>query len=107
MMKPAVTILLRLAPVLALFSCAAPKAVVVELPTVPKKDEPVEPEPTEPAVPALPNDKLRLGDMETLPDDAEFRASNPSLPKPGEHAGAVISRPPTDPPPRPKAKENE
>jgi hypothetical protein len=47
---------------------------------------------------------LRLPPMLNLPGEREFRASNPAVPRPGD-GGAVISRPPTDPPPRPRPQE--
>jgi hypothetical protein len=106
MTKPAATHLFRLAPLLALCACA-PKAVVVEEPAAPKQETAAEPEASEPMVPAPPDDKLRLGNMETLPGDDEFRATNPNLPTQSGDSGTVIARPPTDPPPRPKAKDGE
>lgn len=87
-------------------SCAPKKAVVVEASpqiTPPKVDAPeVAPLPT----PGEPNDRLRGIDemMLSLPTDNDFQAT---VPVPSG-ANAVISRPPTDPPPRPKApKEGE
>lgn len=92
---------------LVLTSCVPPKAIVVEAASAPapkeveKAPEPVAPEPLEP--PPLPNDGLRMPDMLAMPGDDDFRATNPST-KTGEDAGAVISRPPTDPPSRVKPK---
>lgn len=93
---------------LVLASCVPPKATVVEAaPATPKKvekaPEPVAPEPLEPPLPA---DGLRMPDMLAMPGDDDFRATNPST-KTGEDAGAVISRPPTDPPSRVKPKATE
>lgn len=96
--------------VLALASCAAPKAVVVAAAPLEKKKEPKVPEPVapDPLLPGLPNDGIRGGDtMLALPGEGDFRATNPALPKPGGGSGAVISRPPTDPPSRVKPKAEE
>lgn len=92
-----------LLPFVLLASCAAPKAVVVE---EPKKNEVVEESiPEEPAVPdpGLPDDGFRMPDLLTMPNDAEFRSTIPQPESSG--TGAVIARPPTDPPPRPKSDE--
>jgi hypothetical protein len=86
-------------------SCAAPKAIVIEKPRTKKAEGPVVATATEPAVPTLPDDGLRLPDMLAMPGDGEFRATSPNLPKTGPDSGAVISRPPTDPPSRPKPKD--
>ncbi len=88
-------------------SCVPPKATVVEAaPTAQKKVEKA-PEPValeEPLMPVSQDDGLRMpGNMLELPSDNDFRATNPTA-KPGD-AGAVISRPPTDPPSRVKPKE--
>jgi hypothetical protein len=91
--------------VLALFSCAPPKAIVVEQAPVPKKPEAVVPAVPEPAVPATPDDGIRMPDMLTMPGDEEFHPGPAGLPAKEPSSGAVISRPPTDPPPRPKPKE--
>ena len=93
---------------LALVSCASPKATpVAETPAVPKKEEKV-PEPVvveEPGLPVLPDDGLRMPDMVTMPEEGEFRSTNPE-PKMGTQGGAVISRPPTEPPSRVKAQQD-
>jgi hypothetical protein len=90
---------------LALASCAAPKATVVEQAAVPKTQESV-PEPVlaESELPALPDDGIRMPDMLGMPGDGDFRSTNPIGVK---EAGAVISRPPTDPPSRVKPKPAE
>jgi hypothetical protein len=77
---------------LALASCAAPKAIVVE--DAPKKQQPG----AAPATPvekpaALADDGLRLPDMLTLPDDNQLRSTAPTK-KDGE--GTIITSPPTD-----------
>ncbi len=102
--------LARTFPVLALVSCAAPKADVVEQPAEPKKEvvaeKPKEPEPpAAPGAPAEPNDGIRLPDMMTMPDDSEFRATSPAASVSKPNAGGVIAKPPSEPPPRPKAGE--
>lgn len=88
---------------LALVSCAAPKAeVVAEAP----KPKPVE-QPVEPAAvlsePGQPDDGLRLPDMLALPSEGDLNSTLP-VPRPSD-GGAVIARPPTDPPPRPKQQD--
>jgi hypothetical protein len=98
---------------LTLASCA-PKAVIVqEDQVVPRQaqesvkvPEPVAAE-TEIASPTLPaGEGLRpLKNMLDLPSEAEFRTAAPAGQKPGGGAGAVISRPPTEPPSRTKPKE--
>ena len=98
--------------VLVLASCAAPKAIIVAAAPVEKKEEPKVPEPVapDPTLPGLPNDGIRGGDtMLALPGDGDFRATNPALSKPAGGSGAVVVRPPTDPPSRvkPKAEEPE
>jgi hypothetical protein len=96
--------LARIAPALALLSCAAPKATVVAPAPAPKKSQaPAEPGFSEPA---LPDDGIRLPDMLAMPGDGEFRATRPNPSKVGPE-GAVIARPPTDPPSRPKPKDTE
>lgn len=86
-----------------LASCAAPKAVVVEEPKKPEvAEEPVAEEPPVPE-PGLPDDGFRMPDLLTMPNDAEFRSTIPQPESNG--SGAVIARPPTDPPPRPKSDE--
>lgn len=93
-------ILARISPALALLSCAAPKAIVIELP--PKSNKPATGEAAlaNAIIPPLPNDGIRLPDMLAMPGDGEFRAP----PAKASDAGAVIARPPTDPPSRPKPK---
>lgn len=104
MLKTKFATLARIAPALALWSCAAPKATVVAPP--PPKTDPaaVVPVPTEPLPVAQPDRGIRLPDMLAMPGDGEFRATTPNATKVGSEVGAVISRPPTDPPSRPKAK---
>ena len=90
---------------LALASCAAPKSTVVEQAAVPKTQESVpEPMVAESELPALPDDGIRMPDMLGLPGDGDFRSTNPVGMK---GAGAVISRPPTDPPSRVRPKPTE
>ncbi len=100
-----------IAAALALVACAAPKAVVVEDPAALPKLELAAVESdvaATPAAPALPDDGLRMPDMLAMPGDIEFRATSPMLPAVGGDTSAVIARPPTDPPSRPKPpKENE
>jgi len=92
-------------PALALVSCVAPKAIVVESPLAPKPAEAAVSEPAaKPKRPSLPNDGLRLPDMETMPGDDEFRAAKTPPTGGGAGSGAVISRPPTEPKPKPKAE---
>lgn len=100
--------LARIAPALALYSCAAPKAIIVELPPASQHDPgAVPPEISEPEFPTLPDDGIRLPDMLAMPGDNEFRATAPTTPKAGSDSNAVIARPPTDPPPRPKPKKTD
>ncbi|MES2438707.1 MAG: hypothetical protein V4584_06565 [Verrucomicrobiota bacterium] len=98
------SVLLGLA--LALGSCAPPKAAVIAPAPVVKKEPKKEPEPvvSEPLAPALPDDGMPMPDMLAMPSDSDFRATNP---KTGTQSGAVISRPPTDPPSRVKSKPAE
>ena len=104
MVKTKFATLARIAPALTLFSCVAPKAIVVEPAPAPKKEVVAETTVPEPLPPGAPDDGIRLPDMLTLPGEGEFRATAPVQNKlPGE-TGAVISRPPTDPPSRPKPK---
>lgn len=91
-----------LLPAALFVSCAAPKAIVVEEPNQRKVEEPVAEVP-EIEEPGLPDDGLRLPDMLTMPGDAEFRSTRPAPDEPG--SGAVIARPPTDPPSRPKGED--
>ena len=106
MVKTLLPTLARIVPALALWSCAAPKAIVVELPPASKQDQAAMPAGSdEPAIPTLPDDGIRLPDMLKMPGEGEFRAAGPLPPKGGADASAVIARPPTDPPPRPKPKQ--
>lgn len=108
MVKPKFANLARLAPALALLSCAAPKAVVVE--EAPVKKPEVAPATTVPEPPVPTDDPyggFRVPDMLDLPGDGEFRTTGPTMPKPGGEANAVIARPPMEPPSRPKPKEGE
>ena len=90
----------------AMMSCAAPKATVVAEVPVEKKQKAPEPEVPVTAEPTLPvDDGLRMPDMLAMPQEGEFRPTNPTAPKTGTQSGAVISRPPTDPPSRVKPKE--
>ncbi len=94
--------------VVMLVSCVAPKAVVVAQPSVKPKKEEKTPEPViaEVELPATPDDGLRMpSNMLELPGEGEFRATSPAVAKPTD-AGAVISRPPTDPPSRTKPKDD-
>jgi hypothetical protein len=83
-----------------------PKALVVEAPPARKKPSQVaRVKETPPELPKNDEDGLRLPDMLTMPEKNEFQSTNPSAVKPGS-GGAVIARPPTDPPARPKPKES-
>jgi hypothetical protein len=102
--RPISVLVLSLALVAS--GCAPKKAIVVE--EAPKKPASKVEEPAIAEVPIQqdPNDGLRGIDdmMLSLPDENDFRATVP-VPKPaGSDSNAVISRPPTDPPPRPKPK---
>jgi len=89
---------------LALGSCAAPKAIIVEEPPVSKKEEKAAKAlVSEPEIPALPDDGIRMPDMLGMPSDGDLRSKNPAAAATG--SGAVISRPPTDPPSRVKPKD--
>ena len=107
MVKSQFAILARLAPALALCACAIPKAIVVELPKSPKTDPATAPALADANLPAQPDDGIRLPDMLAMPGDSEFRATAPNVAKSSTDASAVISRPPTDPPSRPKLKKND
>lgn len=96
MSKNKLILLTRLSPALALLSCAAPKAVVVEEAPVLKKESAqqtaaAEPEPAERG---LPDDGIRLPDMLGLPGESEFRSTRPATTSSG--SGAVIARPPVE-----------
>ncbi len=98
-MSPKSTALLAIA---LAFTACAPEAVVVEEQPEPVKKtdpKPVEEQP----LPDIgePDDGLRIPEMLTLPGNADFRATSPNVASSG--TGAVISRPPTDPPSRPKS----
>jgi hypothetical protein len=106
--KSTLPTLARFAPLLALFSCAVPKAILVQEAPAQKKEEVAEiPAVPEPLEPSGPDDGIRLPDMLTLPGDGDFRATNPVTPKTTPEAGTVTVRPPTDPPPRPKPKPKD
>ena len=110
MVKTQFANLARITPAFALFSCAAPKAIVVEPPPAAVKQEAAAEVPKVPAPPLAdlpPDDGLRLPSMLDLPGEGEFRATSPSATLPAPGTGAVIARPPTDPPPRPKPKDGE
>jgi hypothetical protein len=81
---------------------SASAAMVEQKNSEPMVDEPVAMLPVE-------DHGIRMPDMLALPAEGEFRATNPSLPRSGNEPGAVISRPPTDPPlrikPKPEAVE--
>ena len=95
-----------IAPALTLFSCA-PKAVeVVEVPA-PKVEKPEEPAALPPTGNMPPDDGIRLPDMLSMPGEGEFRATRQVTPRGVSDSGAVIARPPTDPPSRPKATDGE
>ena len=85
-------------------SCVAPKATVIAPPPVVKIVEKKlpEPPPVEPMLPVLPDDGNRMPDLLAMPEEGEFRSTNPGTPKVAPEAGSVISRPPTDPPLRVK-----
>ena len=92
---------------LAQVSCVPPKALVVAEPPSPvKKVKSPEPVLAEAALPNIPDDGLRMGNMLELPSDREFRTTSSSAVRTGSEAGAVIARPPTDPPSRVKSKSD-
>jgi hypothetical protein len=107
MVKTQMIRLACIAPALALFNCAAPKAVVVEEQAKPVEKKAEEPVIADVPMPVDPNDGLRGIDemMLALPGDNEFRATVPVTPRGSNDANAVIARPPTDPPPRQKPQE--
>jgi hypothetical protein len=87
-----------LAPALALLSCAAPKAIVVEetreTPEAEKKEESIAT--TEASTPDTPDDGIRLPDMLGMPGEGEFRSNRPATGG-ASGSGAVIARPPVEP----------
>lgn len=94
---------------LLMVSCA-PKAVVIqETPIAPKQEVAKIPEPLTPAIDqnatVAPDDGLRIPNMLELPGEGEFRSTSAPGTKAETGSGAVISRPPTDPPVRVKPKE--
>ncbi len=104
--RPVIALAMILALCLVAPSCAPKRAIVVE--EAPIKAEPKVEEPViaEVPMPTAPNDGLRGIDdmMLSLPSENEFRATVPLPQQNGSETNAVISRPPTDPPPRQKAK---
>jgi hypothetical protein len=60
-----------------------------------------------PELPATATEDVRLPEMLNLPSEGEFRSTNPDVKKSSTGDGPVISRPPTDPPSRPKRDETE
>lgn len=107
MVKSSIAILARLIPALALFSCAPKANVVVEMPA-PKTEKAEEPALVEAPQETPPNDGFRMPDLYTLPDDSQFRSTSPGAPTAAAtNTGAVIARPPTDPPSRPKPTDDE
>lgn len=100
-LKPAT--LARLAPALALalLSCAAPKAIVVEEAPA-AETQPVEDAlASGPAIPNMPDDGIRLPDMLGLPDEGELRSAASSPDAGTSDSGAVIARPPSGAPEKP------
>jgi hypothetical protein len=94
-----------LAFALGLVSCATKKVEVPELrgPEVNPEEKVPEVAVPSPAVQVpFTGDGMRMPDMFGLPGESEFRATNPKLPAAEGESGAVISRPPTDPPARVK-----
>ena len=101
--------LVPLSLALALLSCAAPKKAVL-LPAAPASPNNAAEEaskPTEPNLPNGPNDGIRMPDMLAMPGDGDFRPTVPPASKTGTESGAVIARPPTEPPSRPKTEDKE
>jgi len=109
MVTPKISIPVAIAVFHTLVSCAPQKAVVVEAAPAPKEKKVEAPVVVEVPMPPDENDGLRGLDnsMLALPEDSEFRATVPTMPTASANANPVISRPPTDPPPRPKPKETE
>lgn len=96
-----------IASAMVLVSCAPKATVVAEAPApVKSQEKPAEPTVPVPTVPGEPDDGLRLPEMLAMPSDHDFQATVPVSPAGVAGAtGAVTARPPTDPPPRPKPKE--
>jgi hypothetical protein len=96
MLKNKLILLTQLTPALALLSCAAPKAVVVEEAPVSKQEtaQQTTAAETEPTERGLPDDGIRLPDMLGLPGESEFRSTRPATTSGG--SGAVIARPPVE-----------
>jgi hypothetical protein len=94
------------ATAMALTSCAPPTTAEVSPVPKPTAEVPIIPELSAPVeAPRKPSKEIQLPPMfDNLPKEGEFRASNPAISRPGE-TGAVISRPPTDPPARVKPQE--
>lgn len=102
MVKTKLATLARLAPSLALLSCAVPKASVVAEPAAPKTEKKEETTvASESAAPGQPDDGIRLPDMLGLPGEGELRSSSPATTGTASESGAVIARPPANPPPKP------
>ena len=57
--------------------------------------------------PALPDDDIKMPDMLALPSEGEFRQSAGQGLKVTGEPGAIIARPPTDPPSRVKPTATE
>jgi hypothetical protein len=95
--KPNPALLTLIAPAFALFSCAAPKAIVVEEPgATPKQEKKQETAAVEePATRSADTDGIRLPDMLGMPGEGEFRSSRPTTGG-NTGSGAVIARPPTE-----------
>jgi hypothetical protein len=86
---------------LALASCAPPKAVVVQEAPAPVKRVEAQAVAASGETPAvLQDDGLRMPDLLELPGEGEFRPSSATSATTGNEPGAVISRPPTEPPSR-------
>jgi hypothetical protein len=96
MLKNKLTHLARMSPALALLSCAAPKAEVVQEAPAPKQEtaEKTTAAVSETSATSLPDDGIRLPDMLGLPGENEFRTTRPAT---GTASGAVIAKPPTEP----------
>lgn len=107
MVKPRLAILIRFLPVLALFSCVPPKAVIVPEPQKKKQPEPEVVSP-EPSLPPMQDDGIRLPDnIMSMPGDEEFKAAVPTPSPINPLPGSINVRPPTEPPARPKPKTDE